>query len=127
MIEAEVDPTMREWMFAREMLRQLGFASDELFMAAHPSGKVLEGGRRHDLGKPTLFLRVEAQDKQWTWTIGPTDLPTDQIRDHFETAAALWNAGGFALEGLARSAVFAQKVALVHALHSKGFRLGVMS
>lgn len=123
MIEAEVDPTVREWMFAREMLRQLGFASDELFMAVHPTGKVLEDGHCHDLQKPVLFLRVEAQGKQWTWTIGPTDLPTDQIRDHFEAAAALCNAGGFALEGLKQSAVFAQKVALVHALHSKGFHL----
>lgn len=121
--EAEVDPTIREWLFAREMLRRLGFSSDELFMAVHPTGKVLLDGQRHDLDKPTLFLRVEAQGKQWSWTIGPTDLPVEQIQDHFEAAAAFWNAGGFAPDSLSRSAVFAQKVDLVQALYAKGFRL----
>ncbi len=126
MTEADVDPTVREWLFAREMLRRLGFSPDELFLAVHPTGKFLdEGGRRRDLGRPTLFLRVEAQGRQWTWTIGPTDLPVDKIRDHFEAASVLWNAGGFEPDGLLRSAVFAQKVELVSELQSKGFRLDV--
>lgn len=120
----DVDPTIRDWLYAREMLRCLGFSPDELFFAVAPDGNIALPGELPILGMPVIILELRAQGRQFRWTIGQTAVPLADLDAAYEAACALWNAGtdvaGFDAE-FETSWPMQQKVGLVAALHEKGF------
>ena len=127
MTEAELDPTIREWLFAREALRRLGFSADDLFFACQPAGKVIEGGVAMDLGQPVIMLVLKTQGKQFSWTVGIVDLPVDRIEPAYIAACELWNTSpddGWRDTGFRNSLAFRHKVDLVATLKAKGFVFG---
>lgn len=121
---SSIDPTLREWLFAREMMRRLGFSADDLFFVVHSKGGVIfdDAGREVEIHKPFLSLVLKAQGKEFHWTIGPTDIPDHAIMKAYEEVCEVWNSGPPELfDGFLNSRVFRQKVQLVTALHEKGF------
>ena len=74
-----IDATLLEWLYARELARQLGFTPDELFFVIRPKGKsFIEKGVIYTHDKPCLILLIKAQGKEFTWTIGETDIPDEK-------------------------------------------------
>lgn len=118
---------MREWVFAREALRRLGFQPDELFLVVQPDGRICEQGKEFRFGKPVLILRLCAQGKQWDWTVSTTDLRDSEIQGHFEAACELWNSADAAWldRGWLSSLAFQHRVALTGELVARGFRLPI--
>jgi hypothetical protein len=123
-----IDPMLKEWCYAREVLRRMGFSADELFFAVASSGKILEQGEVIDLGKPAIAVEVKAQGLSFVWTIGGLDIPKDEIEDRYREACELWNAGDpqFNDDGFFASHSFGRHVELATALYAKGFRLASM-
>jgi hypothetical protein len=123
---SDVDPTIREWLYAREMLRRLGFSPDDLFFAVAPSGNVLTLGQPMTIGTPVITLELRAQGKTFEWTIGPTAVPLAKLEAAYRDACALWNAGSDAAVFDAEfrsSRPMQRKVGLGAALREKGFEL----
>jgi len=123
---ADVDPTIREWLYAREVLRRLGFSPDELFFAVVPDGKIVTPGQPMTPGVPVVVLELRAQGKQFRWTIGPTAVPLADLEAAYEGACALWNSGSDAASFDAEfgsSQPMRQKVHLLATLREKGFVL----
>lgn len=122
-----IDPTIREWLYAREMMRRLGFAPDEIFFVVNPPGKqIIENGILLYTDKVFIVLRVQSQGLDFNWTIGPTDVPDSQIESHFERAINAWNSADNSPEldfAFTSSRPFSQAVGLMNALHAKGFVL----
>ena len=123
---ADLDLTLREWLYAREMLRRLGFSADDLFFAVAPDGKVATPGQPTTPGVPVIGLELRAQGKTFRWTIGPTTVPLADLEAAYRAACTLWNAGTDAemLEAeFYSSRSMRQKVDLLMALQEKGFVL----
>lgn len=119
-----IDPTIREWLFAREVMRRIGFAPDEIFFAVHPVGKMIENGVHVNYNKPTIVLRVEAQGLEFNWTIGPTEVPNEQLESCFERACDDWNNGCNGPEidqAFKSSKPFRQAIPVMQAMVTKGF------
>ena len=87
----ELNPTIRTWLYAREVMRRLGFTADELIFAINPSGRVSHGDAETDYGQPVIFVRLEAQGKMFNWTIGPIDLPAEEIEPAMKVSCDVWN------------------------------------
>lgn len=113
---ADIDPTIRDWLYAREMLRRLDFSPDNLYFVIASD----------DDGTPMIVLELHAQGKTFRWTIGPTTVAVDDLQAAYEGACALWNAGtdapAFEAEFLS-STPMQSKVGLIAALRAKGFVL----
>lgn len=128
MIFRDIDLTVKDWLFAREIMRRLGFAPDEILFVVNPPGKqMIENGMIVSCDKLTIVLQVRAQGLEFNWTIGPTDVPDDQIQSHYERACHEWNSACDSPDldlAFTSSAPFRARIALVQALHSKGFVLG---
>jgi hypothetical protein len=123
---ADVDPTIRDWLYASEMLRRLGFSSEEIFFAVAPAGKVLTPGQLPTLGGPVVVLELRAQGRTFRWTIGPTAVPLDDLEAAHRAACELWNSGRDAASFEAEfpaSDPMRQKISLLVALREKGFVL----
>lgn len=123
---ADVDPTIRDWLYAREMLRRLGFSPDELFFAVAPNGNVSTPPELPILGVPVIVLELHAQGRQFRWTIGQTAVPLADLEAAYKAACELWNSGSDAASFDAEfraSDPMQQKVALVATLREKGFVL----
>lgn len=123
---ADVDPTIRDWLYAREMLRCLGFSPDELFFAVAPNGNIATPGELPIFGMPVIVLELRAQGRQFRWTIGQTAVPLADLNAAYKAACELWNAGTDASTfdaEFSSSLPMHQKVLLVAELHAKGFVL----
>lgn len=125
-----IDPTLQEWLYAREIMRRLGFTPDELFFVVSTSGKVLDRstGVVTDHGGPIIGLVVRAQGKEFTWTIGATKLPIREIEPAFMKACETWNAASMGIDAddsaFRASRAYAQRIDLVEALRARGFFQG---
>lgn len=126
MTEADLDPVIREWLFAREALRRLGFSADDLFFACQPAGRIIEDGIPVLFDKPVILLILKTQGKQFAWTLGPVDLPVDQIEPAYHAACELWNtpSNGWQVSGFENSLAFRHAVPLVKMLKDRGFVFG---
>lgn len=118
-------PVMLEWAYAREVMRCLGFLPDELFFAVNAVAQgVILDGKTIKVDKPVISLILRSQDKSFTWAIGTADLAPDQIKKAYEELCESWNAGGeWNVEDFRASNSFKQKLSLIDALQSKGFKL----
>lgn len=123
---SDLDPSMREWLFAREVMRRLGFSADDLYFACQPAGRVIEQGVAFELEKPVILLSLKAQGKQFTWTIGTVDIPVDKIEQAYIDACELWNYPDTSWRDplWIQSIAFQRKIELVTMLKSKGFVFG---
>jgi hypothetical protein len=122
-----IDPTLQEWLYAREIMRRLGFTPDELFFVVSTSGKVLDRstGVVTDHGGPIIGLEVRAQDKEFSWTIGATKLPIREIEPAFMKMCDAWNERTVDVDAedgaLKASHSFAQRLDLLATLRARGF------
>lgn len=121
-----ISPVLLDWLFAREVVRRLGFAPEEVFFVVNPSGRVQEGDRVIDIGMPVIGLQIVRGELTFMWTIGGLDLPPDRIQAAYERACAAWNADclGFSQGDFLSSRPARQSMELMVALQAKGFRLG---
>lgn len=121
------DPMIRDWMFAREMVRRLGFVPDEIYMEVSPSGVVKneQTGETRDMGGPIIALTLKRGGLRFAWTIGPTALPVAEIQPAFEAACAAWNnyKGDGPVEEFLASRPMRMATHLIVALRDKGFEL----
>jgi hypothetical protein len=125
MTHEDIDPAIREWLYAREALRKLGFLADDLFFACQREGRVIENGVAINLNKPVIMLVLKTQGKQWSWTIGTVDIPVDKIERSYTEACELWNQGRiWRDDDWLASMAFQNRVGLVAELKSKGFSFG---
>lgn len=116
-------PIICEWLFARECLRRLGFAAEDLFFVVYLSGQLVEQGKVHDLGNPIIACVLRTQGKEFTWTIGAIDLPVEQITQEHAVACESWNDGRHSAlndDAFFGSQAFANRFGLIHALVAKG-------
>lgn len=123
-----MDPTIREWCYAREVMRRLGFAAEDIFFQVHTKsvGAIIAGLRVVPMKGPVVSLVLRAQGKEFVWTIGDTELPADKIQAAYLDACRRWNDGndpelnaGFQL-----SRAFGDRIALLEALRAKGISFG---
>lgn len=125
----KIDPTIRDWMYAREMCRRLGFTPDELYFEVSSSGVVVNTvtGEERDLGGPVVSLTILRGDKRFGWTIGATALPVHTIEDAYRRACELWNQhdSQWSLAEFRESRPMREAVNLIGALQSKGFDLSI--
>jgi hypothetical protein len=121
-----MNPTLREWMFAREVVRRLGFSPEEIFFAVYPSGILVDdAGIAHDLKRPVIGLELRRGELTFKWTISPIDMAADEIQAAYEAACNAWNDGGYpmAREEFITSRPYQMAVPLMQALMAKGFGL----
>ena len=126
MVFDEIDQTIRDWLYAREMVRRIGFGADDIFFAVHPTGWMIENGVEKKHNKPTVILRIQAQGLTFNWTIGTTEIPDEKIQEAFERACEIWNSTPDDPErdhAFKTSIVFRQGVGLLQALKDKGFTI----
>lgn len=126
----KTDPTIREWMYAREMLRRLGFTPDELYFEVAPSGVVVNTvtGEKKDLGGPIISLTILRGQQRFAWTIGATALPLATIEDAYRNACELWNrhdANEWSLAEFRASRPMREAASLITVLREKGFDLSI--
>lgn len=115
-----MDPVIQEWAYAREVMRCLGFLPEDLFFDVDKS--VILNGEMFKVDKPVISLVLRTQDKTFSWAIGTTDLPPDQIKRTYEELCESWNLGDeWNVDDFRASKPFRQKIALIEALQSKGF------
>lgn len=129
------DPAIQEWLYAREVMRRLGFTPDELFFVVSTSGKVKcsDSGVISDHGGPIIALVLRAQGREFSWTIAATKLPAGEIEEFYRKAVDDWNRAAFDID-LKRldsdwraSRPYAMRLELAAALHAKGFLFGIPS
>lgn len=122
-----IDPTIQEWLYAREMMRRLGFTPEELFFEVYTSGQAQDPktGVIIDLGGPVIALLVRRAEITFTWTIGATYMAVSKIQGAYEAAVEEWNSDGyhFDLEAFRASRSMSRATELMIALKAKGFRL----
>lgn len=120
-----MNPMLLEWCFAREVCRRIGFTADEIFFSCSPTGVVCEpDGTLLYFNGPVIALVLRRGDLTFTWTIGPIDLPADQVEEAYERACEVWNEGHAAnIAEFRESRPFQQAVPLMLALQRKGFSL----
>lgn len=120
-------PVIQDWLFAREMLRRLGFSPDELFFVVSASGKIVDraSGLVTVAGGPVIGLTLRAQDKEFNWTIGATELALADIEAAYAKACDEWNGSNPDLDGdlkaLRESRPFQERIGLAAALVERGF------
>lgn len=121
-----ISPIMLEWLFAREVVRRLGFAPDEIFFVVNDTGRVQEGDRVVDLGMPVIGLQLVRGGLTFLWSIGGINLAPDRVHAAYERACALWNAGEIDVNhgDFLASRPARQAIRVMMALQAKGFRLG---
>jgi hypothetical protein len=121
----EIDPLIKEWCFAREMLRRLGFTAEEIFFACQPLGNLLVDGVEISLGAPAIFCRLDTQGTTFTWTIGALTRTKEEIESQYLAACELWNAGDAdpIMAEFFESKAFASRFGLMSALAQKGIRM----
>lgn len=126
--EADMDPMILDWCYAREAIRRLGFPAEDIYFAVNSSGNVLDAssGVATSLGGPVIALVLRSQGREWIWTIGATKLATKDIEPAYHAACEFWNARPADPGWDARfkaSRIFAQRHGLLASLRSKGFAL----
>lgn len=123
-----IDPTIRDWLYAREIMRRLGFGPDEIFFAVHPLGWMIENGKEIKHNKPVIVCRVQAQGLEFNWDIGITEVPDNQIEEAFEKACEIWNTtpdGPERDRAFKSSMPFRSAIPMMGAMKNKGFVLGM--
>lgn len=116
-----MNPTIKEWLFAREVLRRIGFEPDELYFSFASSGIVqMPDGTTHDLGMPVIGLEVRRGERRFVWTIGGCDMPPDAIQAAYEAACEVWNRGEIPLAEFTSSKAFGQGVRVMMELYKRG-------
>lgn len=115
-------PLIKEWMFARDILRRLGFQPEDLFFLVqkNPHGAGIE-----------IMLVLKAQDRQFNWGIGivPDELPHDHATwevFYEQQMIPAWNNKDATIwrdEEFFASKAFACRIAVANAIMSKGFRV----
>lgn len=118
--------TVKECWSVHQVLRQLGFDSSDIYIAA---GK--------DIGEPQfpacLFVILKAQGKEFSVNVGGYSSEGDVESDiaQWTTFATLFNEGFFDKEKLKdvykRSTVMKNKVFFIDALLKKGFRISTQA
>jgi hypothetical protein len=81
-------PVVQNWFFAREMMRRLGFAAQDLFLGVHPA-------QRHANGpKVTLIgLVLRTQGKEIEWHVGIVEEPPEVLAPRYDAEwIPAWNA-----------------------------------
>lgn len=118
-----MNPTLLHWLYAREMLRRLGFLPEEIFFTVSPSGRLLDVNLGIiDLNYPIIAVEIRRGDLRFVWTIGTIEMPADQIEAAYQAACSAWNHGGVATdEEFFASEPMRQAVPLLMALRAKGF------
>lgn len=122
----EIDPTIRDWLYAREMARRIGFGADDIIFAVHSTGWMITQGVETKHNKPVIILRIQAQGLVFNWDIGTTEIPDEKIQDAFERACEIWNRTPDGPErdiAFKTSVIFRQGVRLMQALRDKGFTI----
>ncbi len=124
---SSLDPTLREWLFAREMMRRLGFSADDLYFIVTPPGKKLieDDGNIVDLPKPLLSLQLRYKSREFNWIIGLTDIPDRDILKVYEQACDFWNNAERedCTKEFHKSKVYEMRYQLLLALRNKGFSI----
>ena len=123
-----MNPVIKEWLFARELVRRIGFTPDEIFFACFPSGRTIRDDVITDHPHPVIGLELKRGDLTFRWMIGPVAMPADEIRRDYEAAVEAWNAGLVpSQEEFRASNAYRQAIPLMVALKDKGFVLAKAS
>lgn len=105
-----MNQVMKEWAYAREVLRCLGFLPDELFFSVTNSSVV--------------SVVLKSQEKNFTWVIGISHLSSEELVTEYKKLCDVWNSGGaWNVTEFLDSKPFKQKEAVIIALQNKGFVL----
>jgi hypothetical protein len=121
------DPAIQEWLYAREVMRRLGFTPDELFFVVSTSGKVkcADSGVISDHGGPIIALVLRTQGREFSWTIAATKLTAGEIETAYRKACDEWNSAEVDLDAedstFRASHPYAMRMELLMALRAKGF------
>lgn len=123
MTRHDIDPTIMDWLFAREVCRRLGFTPDEIFFACYPSGCIQDGNKVIQCDGPIVGLELRRGDLEFRWTIGVCKLAADRVHPEYERAVALWNSDaiGFSHGDFLSSRPARMSMQLMVALTDKGF------
>jgi hypothetical protein len=118
-------PLIKEWMFARDILRRLGFQPEDLFFLVQKSPLGGDGIE--------VMLVLKTQDRQFNWGIGIA--PDEQLFDHAHWVAfyeqqliPAWNDKAAAAtlwkdEEFFASKAFSDRIAVVNAIMAKGIHV----
>lgn len=106
-------PIVFEWVYAREVLRRLGFLPDELFFSVSNSS--------------VISLVLKTQNKDFIWTIGVSKLPPDALVKMYEELCETLNSGGeWDVVAFHASLPYLLTEAVSEALQDKGFILPIL-
>jgi len=119
------DNALREWLWAWEVLRRLGFQGDELHFIHGPPGRYSEdGGRTFKVSElPLIAIEARRRGQRFTWVIGGTTIPEDKISEMYEAACDAWNNGsieGMTMDDFKKSASFKNGTAALLVVTQKG-------
>lgn len=131
MTAADVDPTIMNWLYAREVMRRIGFTPDEIHLEVGTPDKLIDGNGDivdNPTRAPVVQVLVKRGELAFRWTMGTTAVAYDQLQAHFEMAANAWNENSLGTTDLdfLMSMPMRQSVALLRALQSKGFDLQIL-
>lgn len=121
---ARMDPGLREWLFAREMMRKLGFQPDEIFIAVQEKCRVIENGEAFVSEQPLISLILKSQGREFSWSVALSELPAEKLQQAYEEACEFWNNDpddDWRDAGLQASVVFQRRILLVQRLTTLGF------
>lgn len=113
-----IDPAIREWCHAREVVRRFGFTPEEIYF----------GFGVNDAGAPVLLLAIIAQGKRFNWTLSAAAIAVDELEAAYRTACDAINTMPKAeeaheMEAFRRSKPFEAATGLLVELRLAGFRL----
>lgn len=119
----EIHPTIKEWLFEREVMRRLGFTPDEIKFEAYESGKVT-GSVEQDFGMPVIGVLVQRGERVFRWLTGPVPMTPIELRAAYDVAVKAWNDGAVDPDGTGFEQSCARRdvVQVATALMAKGFK-----
>ena len=79
------DDALRNWLFVRHQLRNMGFDGDEISCSI---------GAHYASSKKQIFLVLRTQGKIIQWCTGCTEIPIDKFKEAYDQACTDWNREG---------------------------------
>ncbi len=123
-----MDPVIKEWAYAREVMRRFGFPADDLYFHVSDAGTVTLDGVDYKVNRLVVSLVLNSQDKTFVWTIGLSNLPSkEEVHEAYLRLCETWNSQkdeSEFMEAFEKSDSYKQTVPLAKALHDKGFVIG---
>lgn len=103
----------------------LGISSGRVVFAVNTVvDSIILHGKMIKIDKPVISLILRSQDKSFTWAIGTVNLTPNQIKKAYEELCESWNTGNeWDVDNFRASRPFEQRLSLIKALQSQGFKI----